>query len=457
MDSAQNTSPAQSRQTRQQFVNPEDYLSYELGKAVRELPPLYTRLLAGTLTALVLGTITWANFSMVDEVAVTQGELIPSVQVRPVRALEGGVIREIRVKEGDQVKKGDVLIVEDPKLSDTEVDRLQRNANLVRQDIARLEAERKGSTDAGSAIQDQLLAARLREFDTKQAGATADAQRQLSAIAEAKAQLAKLQENLGNAKTTLVNASDRESSMRSLSGQAVPRLEYLQAKDQLTEAQDKVASFQQEIIGQQQAIQQAQQAYESARQSADRLGAERQSEILSQLTQRRETLTDAEGQLAQAKVKAEGQKITAPLSGKIYNLEASLGARTVQPGDEVLSILPTDHQLILEVKVLNRDVGFIKVGQAAKVKVATFPFQEFGVIKGKVLSISPNATADKDLGPVFKAKIKLDRSAVQVNGQAVELTPGMTASAEIVTRKRSVLTFLMEPVTKRFDEAFSVR
>ena len=457
MDSAQNTSPAQSRQTRQQFVNPEDYLSYELGKAVRELPPLYTRLLAGTLTALVLGTITWSYFSMVDEVAVTQGELIPSVQVRPVRALEGGVIREIRVKEGDQVKKGDVLIVEDPKLSDTEVDRLQRNANLVRQDIARLEAERKGSTDAGSAIQDQLLAARLREFDTKQAGATADAQRQLSAIAEAKAQLVKLQENLSNAKTTLINASDRESSMRSLSGQAVPRLEYLQAKDQLTDAQDKVASLQQEIIGQQQAIQQAQQAYESARQSADRLGAERQSEILSQLTQRRETLTDAEGQLAQAKVKAEGQKITAPLSGKIYNLEASLGARTVQPGDEVLSILPTDHQLILEVKVLNRDVGFIKVGQAAKVKVATFPFQEFGVIKGKVLSISPNATADKDLGPVFKAKVKLDRSAVQVNGQAVELTPGMTASAEIVTRKRSVLTFLMEPVTKRFDEAFSVR
>ena len=457
MDSAQKTSPAQSRQTRQQFVNPEDYLSYELGKAVRELPPLYTRLLAGTLTGLVFGTITWAHFSMVDEVAVTQGELIPSVQVRPVRALEGGVVREIRVKEGDQVKKGDVLIVEDPKLSNSEVDRLQRNANLVRQDIARLEAERKGSTDAGSAIQDQLLAARLREFDTKQAGATADAQRQRSAIAEANAQLVKLQENLNNAKTTLINASDREASMRSLSGQAVPRLEYLQAKDQLTEAQDKVVSLQQEIVGQQQAIQQAQQAYESAHQSADRLSAERQSEILSQLTQRRETLTDAEGQLAQAKVKAEGQVITAPLSGKIYNLEATMGARTVQPGDELLSILPTDHQLILEVKVLNRDVGFIKVGQQAKIKVATFPFQEFGIINGKVLSISPNATADKDLGPVFKAKVKLDRNAVRVNGHDIELTPGMAANAEIVTRKRSVLTFLMEPVTKRFDEAFSTR
>ncbi|MBD3883871.1 HlyD family type I secretion periplasmic adaptor subunit [Phormidium tenue FACHB-886] len=457
MDSAQKTSSAHARQTRQQFANPEDYLSYELGKAVRELPPLYTRLLAGTLTSLVFGAIAWAHFSIVDEVAVTQGELVPSTQVRPVRALEGGVIREIRVKEGDQVKKGEVLLTQDPKLSQTEVDRLQKNINLIRQDIARLEAERSGSTDAGSAVQDQLLAARLREFDTKQAAAQAEAQRQVASIAEARAQLVKLQQNLSNAQETLANARDREASLRDLVDGAVPRFDYLQAKDQLTEAQDRVATLQQEIVAQQQTIQQAQQASESAQQSTNRLGAERQSEILSQLTQRRETLTDAEGQLAQAKVRAEGQVVTAPLAGKIYNLEASLGARTVQPGDELLSILPADHQLVLEVKVLNRDIGFIKVGQRAKIKVATFPFQEFGTINGEVLSISPNATADRDLGPVFKAKVKLDRNLVRVNGQDVELTPGMAATAEIVTRKRSVLTFLMEPVTKRFDEAFSTR
>ncbi|HEY9642496.1 MAG TPA: HlyD family type I secretion periplasmic adaptor subunit [Coleofasciculaceae cyanobacterium] len=451
------TTPAQTRQTRQQFVNPEDYLSYELGKAVRELPPLYTRLLAGSLTALVFGAIGWAYFSIVDEVAVTQGELIPSAQVRPVRALEGGVIREIRVKEGDHVKKGDVLIAEDPKLSQSEVDRLQKNAELVRQDIARLEAESKGLTRSGTAVQDQLLAARLREFDNKQAAATADAQRQLSAIAETKVQLTKLQENLVNAQTTLENARNREASLRALVDGAVPRFDYLQAKDQLTEAQDKVGTLKQEILAQQQSIQQAQQAYESAQQSSNRLGAERQTEILTQLTQRRENLTDLQGQLAQARLKAEGQVVTAPIAGTVYNLEATLGSRTVQPGDELLSILPESHDLLLEVKVLNRDIGFIKQGQRAKVKVATFPFQEFGTINGEVISISPNATADKELGLVFKAKVRLDRNAVSINGKQVELTPGMAATAEIVTRKRSVLTFLLEPITKRFDEAFSAR
>lgn len=173
MDSSHPTSAAQTRQTRQQFVNPEDYLSYELGKAVRQLPPLYTRLLAGSITILVAGAIAWAHFSKVDEVAVAQGELIPSTQVRPVRSLEGGVIREIKVQEGDEVKQGDILVEQDPTLSQAEVDRLRSNAELVRQDIARLEAERAGETATGNAVQDQLLAARLRDFDTRRGAAIA--------------------------------------------------------------------------------------------------------------------------------------------------------------------------------------------------------------------------------------------------------------------------------------------
>ncbi|HEY9658708.1 MAG TPA: biotin/lipoyl-binding protein, partial [Allocoleopsis sp.] len=193
------TTSAQVRQTRQQFVNPEDYLSYELGKAVRQLPPLYTRLLAASISGIILGALTWAHFSKVDEVAVTQGELIPAAQVRPVKALEGGVISEIRVKEGDDVKKGDVLIVQDPKLSQSEVDRLQKSADLIRQDIDRLEAEQTGKSGTGNRLQDQILEARLQEYDTQRAGANADAQRYQAGIREAQARLVRLQENLVNA------------------------------------------------------------------------------------------------------------------------------------------------------------------------------------------------------------------------------------------------------------------
>jgi HlyD family secretion protein len=460
MDSSQPPSSAHLRQTRQQFANPEDYLSYELGKAVRELPPLYTRLLAGSLSMLIFGALTWAHFSKVDEVAVAQGELIPSEQVRPVRALEGGIIREIKVEEGQQVKQGDVLIEQDPTLTQTAIDRLQQSANLIRQDIARLEAERTGQSSSGTALQDQLIAARLRDFDTRQAAATAEANRQSATIGEARAQLARFQENLRNARSTLATAQEREQSLSSLADPitgAVSRIDYLEAKDRLTEAQNQVASIEQAIAAQQQSVRQAEAAYQSAQQTAAGLGSQRQSEILTQLNQRQEDLTNLEGQIAQASKQQEREVIRAPIDGRIYNIEATIGEGTIEPNEELLSILPEGEELMLEAKVLNRDIGFISPGMRVKIKVATFPFQEFGTIEGEVVQISPNATADRDLGLVFMARIRMSRTTVRVRGQDVELAPGMAATAEIVTRQKTVLTFLTEPITRRFDEAFSVR
>jgi len=94
---------------------------------------------------------------------------------------------------------------------------------------------------------------------------------------------------------------------------------------------------------------------------------------------------------------------------------------------------------------------------SAKVKLATFPFQEFGLVDAKVLQISPNAVVDEKLGLVFPTRIRLNKHSITMDGQEVEFTPGMIANAEIVTRKKSILTFIVEPITRRFNEAFSVR
>jgi HlyD family secretion protein len=458
MDSSQPNSAAHARQTRQRFVSPEDYLSYELGKAVRELPPLYTRLMAGSLSLLIFGALGWAHFSRIDEVAVTSGELIPAQQIRPVKALNGGVIREIRVKEGQEVKQGDVLIVQDPTETQVTIDRLQRSAQLIRQDVSRLQAERTGQTNAGTVIQDQLLASRLQDFDTKRAAALAEANRQQAVIGEAQAQLRRLQEGLVNARKTLENAQERESSLRPLVADGVvPRFDYLDAKDRLTQAQDQVGSLPQQIAAQQQTIQQGEQAYRAAQQTAAGLTSQRQSEILTQLNQRQEDLTNLEGQIAQANTQQDKETIRSPINGRIYDIKATSAEGTIEPGEELLSILPNGQNLTLQVKVLNRDIGFIRTGMRAKVKLATFPFQEFGTIEGTVTQISPNATVDKDLGLIYMARVELKRTTVPVHGQQVPLAPGMAATAELVTRQKSVLTFFIEPVTRRFDEAFSVR
>lgn len=458
------SSPAQSRQMRQRLATPDESLSYELGKAVQELPPLYTRLMAGSVTLLAFGTIAWAHFSKVDEVAVAQGELIPSTQVRPVRSLNGGNIQQVFVKEGSVVRKGQPLVEVEPqrtKVIEAEISRLEKQSRLIDEDIARLEAERTGNINAGTALQDEFLAARLKAFDEQQAAATAEANQQAAAISEAQARLSRLQENLINARENLKNAREQEKGLRTLlTDSAVPRLEYIRAKDNVTNAEDKVVSLQKEIDAQQERIRQSEQGYQAANSKAQGLGSQRQSEILTQLTKRREELAAARGQLEQSRREREKSKVEAPFDGIVYSIKATKGP--VQDGEELLSILPKGEDVVLEVKVLNRDIGFVQAGQKAKVKIATFPFQEFGIVDGEVIKVSPNAIVEKDangqsLGPVFPTRIRLERTTINVKGKPVELTPGMAATGEIVTRQKSILTFLVEPVTRRFNEAFSVR
>jgi multidrug efflux pump subunit AcrA (membrane-fusion protein) len=488
----------QARQTKERFAKPEEQLSYELGKAVQELPPLYTRLLAGTISFIILGTISWAHFSEIDEVATATGELIASTQVRPVTALGNGSILAVKVKEGDRVTKDQILIQRDPNFQQTDVNRLAKSSKLIEDDLQRLQAERSGGKTAGTILQDELLNSRLLDYKAKQAAAAAEAKRQQSILNQAKVRLSRLQENLANAKVSFTNvqknlenvkslrsmldnnlsiAQQREENLRTLvEPGALTRVDYLDAKERLnranadiirnadeitknqnnlTEAKDKIASLEKDAAAQFQEINQAEQAYQTARNQNIRLTSERQSEILTQINKRKEELTTVAGQLEQARQQKDGETIKAPVAGTIYKIKATKGP--VQSGEELLSILPEGEEMLLEVKVLNRDIGFINQGMKAKVKIATFPFQEFGVVEGEVLQISPNAIIDKELGLVFPTRIKLSKHSLNVRGQQVEFNPGMAANAEIVTRQKSVLTFIVEPITRRFSEAFSVR
>ncbi|WP_353931154.1 HlyD family efflux transporter periplasmic adaptor subunit [Okeanomitos corallinicola TIOX110] len=488
----------QARQTKEKFAKPEEHLSYELGKAVQELPPLYTRLLAGTISLIVFGAISWAHFSKVDEVATAPGELIAATQVRPVTSLGNGSILSVKVQEGDRVTKDQILIERDSNLQQTDVNRLAKASKLIEEDLQRLQAERTGGKIAGTKLQDELLNSRLLDYQAKQAAAEAEAQRQLSIIKQAKIRLTRLQENLANsqtsvinAQTNLVNAKDisdkfedslkiaqtREENLRTLlTPGAVPRVDYLEAQERLnrakteiiratnevtnsenriTETKDRMTSLEKDIAAQQQEISQAEQTYQAAKNQALRLESERRSEILTQINRRKEELTNVAGQLEQAKKQKDGETIKAPVAGTIYKIEATKGP--VQSGEELLSIVPEGEEMLLEVKVLNRDIGFIRQGMKAKVKLATFPFQEFGVVDGEVINISPNAVIDEKLGLVFPTRIKLNQHSMNLRGKKVEFTPGMSANAEIVTRKKSVLTFIVEPITRRFNEAFSVR
>ena len=434
----------QLRRNKHEFSTAQDYLNADLARAVRRAPPKYSRLLAGGVCVLVTSIITWAALSKVDEVATAQAEVIPSSRVQPVKALAGGLIEEIKVAEGQQVDAGDPLVELDPTLSEAEFQRLQRQVALAENTLARLEAECTGSTQPGNPLQNQLLASRLQQFEAQREIANAEANRQAGAVKAAQADLERFE-------NTLVIARDKQASYAKLAAVgAAPRLDYL-------DAQNEVASLQKQIAGQKQIVYQAQQSYAAAEAAATRLMADRQNEILTQIEQQQKELESLRGQLTQAEEQRQRETITAAVDGTVYNVKVVEAGANVQAGEELLSLLPAGAPLILEAKVLGRDERFVRPGMPVKVKLETFDYQEFGLLEGTVESISPNAITDLEAKPVYLTRIKLEKSSMTIQGEEISLTPGMPATAEIVIRQKTVLRFLLNPIVEKWDQTFSLR
>lgn len=434
----------QLQRNKHEFSTTQEYLNADLARAIRRAPPKYSRLLASGVCVLVASIIAWAALSKVDEVATAQAEVIPSSRVQPVKALASGLIEEIKVEEGQQVKAGEALVELNPTLSEAEFQRLQQQVTLTEDTLARLQAERTGKTQAGSPLQNQLLAFRLQQFGAQRKMANAEANRQSGAVKAAQAELERFED-------TLVIAREKQSSYAKLAAVgAVPRLDYL-------DAQNEVASFQKQIDGQKQTVYQAQQAYAAAQAEAGRLSAERQNEILTQIEQQQKELESLKGQLTQAEEQRQRETITAAVDGTIYNVKVVKAGASIQAGEELLSLLPKGAPLILEAKVLSRDEGFVEPGMPVKIKLETFDYQEFGFLEGTVESISPNSTNDQAAGQVYLSRIKLEKPFMAIQGREVPLTPGMPATAEIVIKKKTVLRFLLNPIIKKWDQTFSLR
>ncbi|MCC5653297.1 HlyD family efflux transporter periplasmic adaptor subunit [Nostoc sp. XA013] len=395
------SSPTQSRQTKEQFANPDAYLDYELGKAVQELPPLYTRLVGIILSVAVFGAIAWAGLSKVDEVAETQGKLIPGEEVQPVRSPSSGKIKfinETRVKEGQQVQKGDMLVALDSESSLADIERLNNQAQLIRQDIQRV-------SKAG----DQSQKARIKEAEIE----------------------------LSGLRKQIVFSKSKANRLRSIVG-AISRIEVENAQQEVRDLETKIAAKQQQM-------QQLLQNYNTG--------------LVSDLSKRREELQSVERQLKQAQLQRQQQIIIAPIAGRIYNIKVNPSQGTVQSGEELLSILPEGKEPLLEVDLPNQYRGFVDEKMNAKVKIDAFPYQEYGVIEGTVVYVSPYAVVkDKNLGKeVYPTRIKLHKFLIKARGQDKPLTPGMEATGEIVMRQKSILSLLIEPVMRKFDEVFSVK
>ena len=442
------------REHRKRFVRSADteFLPAALEVIEQPVSPTARAVTWAALVFLAI-TIVWTVFGRVDVVASAPGTLIPAGSVKLVQSPDAGVVRAIHVRNGDQVRRGQALLDLDPTLTGADLAQAEKALAAAELEIARNRAIADalsggprgftapvGTPPEVAETQRRLVAAQLAEVEATTASlnnARISAQSDANA---ARAQVSKLSDT--------VPLLDRQiASMNRLDAKGYApgaRLIELQRQRRL-EAGERDVALTQITRGEAEARKldsQVRETREQARHTALAELAKAEADAIL----RREEVT-------KARQRSRFQRLVASVDGTIQQLEVHTIGGVVEPAKPLMVLVPSSAGIEVETRILNKDVGFVRIGQQASVKLEAFPFTRYGAVPGRVRSISRDAMQDKDLGLVYVATIVLDRSHVDADGRRYVLSAGLAATVDIRTGSRSIISYLLSPLQSTISQA----
>ncbi|MBS7699274.1 MULTISPECIES: HlyD family type I secretion periplasmic adaptor subunit [unclassified Chelatococcus] len=422
---------------------------------ILETPPSpMARVIAAAISGFLALTILWACFSSVDMVAVAEGRMVLSDRSKTIQPFDTGVVRRILVENGATVRAGDLLIELDTTASGAERSRIAARLVTARLDVLRLKAllgrsnvvltpadgNALGATPEEVSRAQELARNEAREQQERLAGLDRELDRQRAEVEAVEAGIAKLDQSLPLLQERL---KARETLLEK---GLTPRYQVLELRQQVVAMKrDRDGLSAQRVA--------AAAASSAAARRREQTVAEIQRKLLSDLTAAQATVADLTQELTKAEQRQELQYITTPVDGVVQQLAVHTLGGVVQPAQALMVIVPRDDHVEIEAQVLNRDIGFVREGQAATVKLEAFSFTRYGTIPGVVASVSRDAINDERQGLVFSARVRVSRSNIRVDGRDVALTAGMRATVEIKTGERRVIGFLLSPILKAVSEA----
>jgi|TARA_A100000171_G_C2135923_1_gene150214 hemolysin D len=429
--------------------------------AVQTTPPSpaarwITWLLVGFFTIGVL----WAYFGHVDIVVTAPGRIIPSGHVKVVQAPEAGVITIIPVRNGQYVKKGEVVIELDTTFASADDERLQQSMadtamhqswrNALDDWLAEL-PNAESVPDPIKPVHTALSPTAKRLLFHHQSEVVSRLQELLEESAALDAELrGSLAEEQRTAAVLRV-LDERVTVFESLlDKQYAPKAQYLEIKQQQVELertlpllQERKLKLEKQIMG------------IDARRST-MLAEYKKSNLLemSRLEMERRAVYQ---DLLKAQRRHMQHKLKAPVSGTVQQLIVHTVGGVVSPSQELLKIVPNEAVVEVQALVRNKDIGFLVEGQRASVKIDTFNFTKYGYIDAEVVDISEDAVEDAELGWVFEMNLALNSDQIQVGERSVRLTPGMSVMAEIKTGQRRIIEFFLSPLLRYKEEGIRER
>jgi hemolysin D len=444
---------------------------------ILETPPSPTgRLLAFIIGAFFVITVLWSFFGKVDVLATAPGRILPAGKIKIIQPLDPGMVKAIYVQDGDHVRAGQVLIELDPTLAVADREKLAHDLTGTELDVARLTAlkpmvERGAAPDPliapPDATPDEVEQARaaLRAQVAQQAAKLAGLDEQ---IAEKRAEGGEVEASIAKTNAGMPMLTEKARLHQRLHDQGFgTSFAYLDAQEAVSDAHRDLDVYAQRG-------QQARAAAASLQRQRAQAVSEFAAGVLSDLSKALEKQNEMSQDLVKAKEKSIETSIRAPIDGVVEETAVHTIGGVVTPAERLMIVVPDDQKLVVEAQLPNRDVGFVHVGQDVAVKVETFNFTRYGLIRGKVLALSRDAVAPSDRrtdagapeaastsptpsSPTYTARISLDRSSMVVDGVVRPLQPGMTVTAEVKTGRRTIIDYLLSPLARKTNEALHER
>lgn len=433
-------------------VHETGFLPAALEVVERPVSPT-SRVTAWVLLAGMLLLILWLVLGQIDIVATAPGKIIPAENIKMIQPADAGVVRQILVHDGDRVKKGQPLVILDPTASSAELEQARKAFETAELDAARGRAvlnalngqpfifqAPSGTSPLVAETHRSLAAAQLQQIQSGFSAGGASSAAASASAAEARINVAKLTETIPLLREQLA------ANEKLLAKGFVSKLRVIEMRRQyLSAIRDR------EIASSTMAGAGAQAASASA--GAAQTSAQLRADLLSQVNKAESDVVLRREELIKAERRANLQRLVSPVDGTVAQLAIHTEGGVVESAKPIMAIVPSGGQLVAEVKLLNSDIGFVQQGQEVAIKLDAFPFTRHGTIKGKVLSISSDAVIDEKLGPVYVTRVALSKMKVDRGDREVPILPGMVATADIKTGRRSFMSYLLSPIEQATQEA----
>jgi hemolysin D len=468
--------------------------------------PIWSRAIVVTMMGLACFGITWACFAKIEQVIPATGQLKPEGAVKEIQAPVGGVVKDIFVKDGQQVKAGDLLLIFDSTTTNAELTSLQKisaalmQENQVYRHLIQTPAVAEDKLlktslpkETASLLKNRTVLLAENELLRKELGnstnifglgvdeqkrfATTKAELETRAavgrleVEQIKNKLAQTQVQITDAKATLAIEKQIVGKLKILAEEGgISQLQYLQQEKKVQNLDAQVAQLLEEQQRLQLDIEQEKQKTKNTVAVSDKSNWEKItnnkkqiSEIDSQLTkvllENEKRLAEVNSKISQAQTNIKYQKLHAPVSGTIFDLQANNHGFVTRASEKLLAIVP-DNSLIAEAFITNKDIGFAREGMKVDVRIDSFPFSEFGDIEGEITSIASDALPPDETHRYYRfpIKIKLNQQSLNIKGRKISLQSGMSITANIKVREeRSVISLFTELFTKQVEILKEVR